>query len=89
VSQPPIPGVPPIPGLDEQRALVKRARRESFRWFIRALMLAIISGLALRNGWVIFGVIFAALAVMGLQLSRTTRRRAAALLEKLKLLERT
>jgi hypothetical protein len=81
----PAPGA--IPGLDDQRALVKRARRDALHWTFRAVMLALISGLALRTGWILFGAVFALLALMALQLVRSTRRRAAELAAKIKLLE--
>jgi hypothetical protein len=87
VNLPGIDGLPPAPGADDQRALIKRARREALRWVFRSVLLAVIAGLALARGWIIFGVIFAALGVMGLQLARSTRRRAAELAQKLKLLE--
>ena len=75
------------PGLDDQKALVKRARRDALHWAFRAVLLALISGLALRNGWIIFGVLFAALALMSMQLVRSTRRRAAELAAKIQQLE--
>jgi hypothetical protein len=75
------------PGHDEARALVKRARQEARRWMFRSVMLALVSGLALARHWFLFGLIFLGLTVMGVQLSRSTRRRAAELAEKLKLLE--
>ena len=65
--------------LDEQRALVKRARRDAYHWAFRAIVLALISGLALRYGWIVFGVLFAVLALMAAGLVRSMRRRAAQL----------
>jgi hypothetical protein len=76
-----------VPGLDDQKALVKRARRDALQWTYRAVLLALISGLALRNGWIVFGVLFALLALMAAGLVRSTRRRAAVLAAKLKELE--
>jgi uncharacterized membrane protein YciS (DUF1049 family) len=73
--------------LDEQKALVKRARRNAYHWAFRAVLLAAISGLALRYGWIIFGVLFAALALMAVGLVRSMRRRAAQLEAQVKLLE--
>jgi hypothetical protein len=81
----PAPGA--IPGLDDQKALVKRARRDALHWTFRAVMLALISGLALRTGWILFGTVFALLALMALHLVRSTRRRAAELAAKIKLVE--
>ncbi|MGA2383477.1 MAG: hypothetical protein ABSG61_08580 [Gemmatimonadales bacterium] len=75
------------PGLDDQKALVKRARRDALHWGFRAVLLALISGLALRNGWIVFGVLFALLALMAVGLVRSTRRRAAQLAAKIKALE--
>ncbi len=66
-------------GLDQQKALVKRARRDAFHWAFRAVLLALISGLALRYGWILFGSLFAALALMAVGLVRSLRRRAARL----------
>ena len=76
-----------VRGLDDQKALVKRARRDALQWTYRAVLLALISGLALRNGWIMFGVLFALLALMAAGLVRSTRRRAAVLAAKLKELE--
>ena len=75
------------PGLDDQRALVKRARQGALQWTFRAVLLALISGLALRNGWIVFGVLFALLTLMAAGLVRSTRRRAAVLAAKLRELE--
>ena len=44
--------------------------------------------ISLRNGWPLFGVLFGLLALMALQVARTTRRRAAELAAKIQLLER-
>ena len=76
-----------VPGLDDQKALVKRARRDALQWTYRAVLLALISGLALRTGWIVFGVLFALLALMAVGLVRSMRRRAAMLAAKLKELE--
>ena len=76
-----------MPGLDDQRVLVKRARRDALQWTYRAVLLALISGLALRTGWIVFGVLFAVLALMAVGLVRSTRRRAAVLAAKIKELE--
>ncbi|HVO35914.1 MAG TPA: hypothetical protein VMT21_10135 [Gemmatimonadales bacterium] len=74
-------------GLDDQRALVKRARRDALQWTFRAALLALISGLALRMGWILFGILFAVLALMAVGLVRSMRRRAAQLAAQIKLLE--
>lgn len=78
---------PSPPGHDEARGLVKRARQESRRWMFRSAMLALVSGLAFARHWLVFGLVFLGLTVLGLQLSRSTRRRAAELTEKLKAME--
>jgi uncharacterized membrane protein YciS (DUF1049 family) len=78
---------PMPPGQVEARALVKRARQEARRWMFRSVMLALISGLAFARHWLVFGLIFLGLTVMGAQLSRSTRRRAAELAQKLKDME--
>ena len=73
--------------LDERKALVKRARRDAYHWAFRAALLALVSGLALRVGWILFGVLFAVLALMAAGLVRSMRRRAAQLEAQIKLLE--
>jgi hypothetical protein len=78
---------PSAPGLDDQKALVKRARRDALHWAFRAVLLALISGLSLRFGWILFGAVFALLALMAAGLVRSTRRRAAELAAKIELLE--
>lgn len=82
-----LPAEPAVPGLDDQKALVRRARGDVLRWTLRAVMLAVISALALRNGWILFGTLFGLLALMSVALVRSTRRRAAELAAKIKLLE--
>ena len=81
-----LPGAAPK-GLDAQKALVKRARRDAVHWAFRAVLLALISGLALRYGWILFGSLFALLALMAVGLVRSMRRRAAALDAQIRLLE--
>ena len=81
-----LPGAAPK-GLDAQKALVKRARRQAVHWAFRAVLLALISGLALRYGWILFGSLFALLALMAVGLVRSMRRRAAALDAQIRLLE--
>ncbi len=73
--------LPQVPGasLDDQKALVRRARRDAWHWSFRAVVLALISGLALKYGWIIFGVAFGVLALMAWGLVRSIRRRAATL----------
>ncbi len=78
---------PLTPDQEEVRALLKRARQEWRRWMFRSVLLALISGLAFARHWLIFGLIFLGLTVMGYQLSRSTRRHAAELADRLKLLE--
>jgi len=75
------------PGLDDQRRLVRRARRDAFHWAFRAVMLALIGGLALRFGWIVFGILFAVLALMAAGLVRSLRRRAAALAAQIRQME--
>lgn len=82
-----IPAPSGVPGLDDQKALVKRARRDAMRWTFRAVLLALVSGLALRNGWIVFGLLFAVLALMAAGLVRSMRRRAAQLAAKITALE--
>jgi CHASE2 domain-containing sensor protein len=87
MSEHPLASVPGVGGLEAQKALVKRARRDALHWAFRAAMLALISGLALRYGWFLFGGVFAVLALMAAGLVRSMRRRAAALAEKIRLME--
>ena len=72
---------------EEVRALLKRARQEWRRWMFRSVLLALISGLAFTRHWLIFGLVFLGLTVLGYQLARSTRRHAAELADRLKLLE--
>ncbi len=81
------PGAVPVRDLDQHRALIKRARRDGFHWAFRAVLLALISGLALKAGWILFGILFGLLALMSVGLSRSMRRRAALLAAQIKLLE--
>ncbi len=83
----PLSGAAPVPDLDRHRALAKRARRDAWHWAFRAVLLALISGLALKAGWVLFGILFGLLALMSVGLSRSMRRRAALLAAQIKQLE--
>ncbi len=71
----------------DARALIRRARAEARRWTFRAILLAAVAGLSFRAGWISFGVIFVLLTFMAFALSRSTRKRAAQLAEKLRLME--
>jgi uncharacterized membrane protein YciS (DUF1049 family) len=46
---------------------------------VRSVLLLVIAALAVRRGWIVFGLVFLALAILGLQLSRSVSRRAAEL----------
>ncbi len=70
--------------LDRQKALVRKARRDAFHWAFRAVVLGLISGLALRYGWFLFGGLFGVLALMAVGLVRSLRRRAAQLAAQIK-----
>jgi len=74
-------------GLDDQKALVRRARREAVHWAFRAVLLGLVSGLALRYGWYLFGGLFAVLALMAVGLVHSMRRRAAQLAAQIAALE--
>lgn len=79
------PPLPPVPGLEDQRRLVARGRAEARRWLVRSVLLLVISAIAFRRGWILFALVFLALALLGAQLARSTRRRAielAALLQR-------
>jgi hypothetical protein len=80
-------GVPSLPTLEDQRRLVVTARRRARRWMLRSVLLLVIGALAMRNGWVVFGVVFLALAILAIQLARSTTRSAAELADRLKELE--
>ena len=82
-----LPGAPGASGLDEQKALVKRARRDARHWIFRAVLLTIISALSFARHWVVFGILFGALALMAIQLTRMTQRRVAELVARIKALE--
>jgi hypothetical protein len=79
--------VPHLPGLEDQRRLVAKARGQARRWMVRGVLLFVISALAVRYGWVVFGLVFLALALLALELARSTRRRAAALADRLQQME--
>jgi hypothetical protein len=86
-----VPGLRPVrppgvPGTEEQRRLVSRARSQARRWTVRAWLLLAVSALAFRYGWLPFGVVFAGLAALALQLAHSTRRRAKELAARLKAL---
>lgn len=84
---PGVPVAPHLPDLDDQRRLVARARGQSRRWLLRGVLLVVIAALSFRRGWVIFGAAFFALALLVLQLSRSSLKQAAELEQKLSLLE--
>jgi len=87
-SGPAAPVVARLPDLDDQRRLIAKARNESRRWLIRGVLMIAIAAIAVRRGWVVFGLIFLALAMLGLGLARSTSRRATELEAKLDLLEK-
>jgi hypothetical protein len=82
------PVVPHLPGPEDQRRLIARARAESRRWLVRSVLLLVIAALAVRRGWIAFGAAFLALAMLGLGLARSTSRRADALAQRLQEEER-
>ena len=82
-----VPTVPHLPDLDDQRRLIARARGDSRRWLLRCVLLLVIGALSFRRGWIIFGTVFFALALLVLQLSRSNLKQAAELEKKLSLLE--
>ncbi len=75
----PTPQLPHPPTLEEQWLLVARARRLARQWLLRSVLLLVIGATAVRWGWLFFGLALFALALLGLQLSRSTGRRAAEL----------
>jgi hypothetical protein len=82
-----VPAAPHLPDLDDQRRLIARARGDSRRWLLRCVLLLVVGALSVRRGWIILGVVFFALALLVLQLSRSTLKQAAELEKKLSLLE--
>jgi len=68
--------------------VVKRARREVRAWRIRAVLLALVSGLFFRDRWLIFGALFAVLALGALQISRLIVKRTSEIQQKLAQLRR-
>ncbi len=78
---------PGVPTLEDQRRLVARARSLARRWMLRSVLLLAITALALRRGWIAFGLVFLALAILAIGLSRSTTRRATELTDRLKALE--
>ena len=82
-----VPSVPHLPDLDDQRRLIARARGESRRWLLRGVLLLVIGALSVRRGWIVFGLVFFALSLLVLQLSRSNLKQAAELERKLGLLE--
>jgi hypothetical protein len=79
--------VPHLPDLEDQRRLIARARSQAWRWMLRCILLIVIAALALRKGWVILSAACFVLALLGLQLNRSNLKQAAALEQKLALLE--
>ncbi|HXY68990.1 MAG TPA: hypothetical protein VEH62_06040 [Gemmatimonadales bacterium] len=88
-SAPAAPVVPQLPGIEDQRRLIVRARSESRRWLLRSVLLLVIAALSVRRGWIVFGLVFLALAMLGLGLARSTSRRAAELARRVEEAERT
>jgi len=85
---PAAPVVPHLPGLEDQRRLVARARAESRSWLVRSVLLLVVAALAVRRGWIVFGAVLLALAMLGLGLARSTSRRADELARRLEEEER-
>jgi len=79
---------PRVPTLEDQRRLVARARSQARRWMLRAVLLLLTAGLSVREGWVPLGLVLLALAVLAIELARSTTRRAAELADRLQEMER-
>jgi len=86
-SGPAAPVVAHLPDLEEQRQLIVRARRNSRRWLVRAVLMLVIGAMAARYGMIAFGLVFFALSLLALQLSRASVKAAAELERRLALLE--
>ncbi len=84
-----IPNYSLVGDRDRDAQMLRRARRQVTGWRIRALLLALIAGLAFfRMRSVIFGVVFVGLALAALQTSRLMLRQTVRMQEKLDLLEK-
>ena len=75
----PTPQAPRPLSLEEQRRLVVRARRQARQWFIRAVLLLVFGAIAVRWGWLAFGLVLFALSLLGIGLASSISRRAAEL----------
>ena len=76
--------------LAQQRAAMQRARSQGRRWYLRAVLLAVVAAVALyRGGQVntIIGVMMAVLMLLAASLGRSLRNSAAAMEEKIRLME--
>ena len=78
------------PQLAEQRKAARRARRQGWRWYLRAVLMLAIAVVALWRGGqvnVAIGAVLVLLALLAWSLGRSLRRQAAQMEEKLDLME--
>ena len=76
--------------LAEQRKAARRARRQGWRWYLRAVLMLAIAVVALWRGGqvnVAIGAVLVLLALLAWSLGRSLRRQAAQMEEKLDLME--
>ena len=76
--------------LATQRALARRARGQGRRWYLRALLMLMISAYALYRGGqlnVLVGGVLVLLALLSVSLGRNMRTSARAMEAKIKLME--
>ena len=75
--------------LAEQRKAARRARRQGWRWYLRAVLMLAIAVVALWRGGqvnVAIGAVLVLLALLAWSLGRSLRRQAAQMEEKLDLM---
>ena len=81
-----IPKLSLVGDAERDAQVIKRARREVRAWRIRAVLLALIAGLFFRDRWLVFGGLFAVLALGAWQISRLIVRRTSEIQKKIELL---
>jgi hypothetical protein len=79
------------PALDQQRQAMRRARRQGYRWYVRAALMIVIAFLAFNRGGQLYravGIAVGFLAVLSWSLGRSMRRQAAQMEAKIDLMEK-
>jgi hypothetical protein len=78
--------------LVQQKAAMGRARAQGRRWYLRAVLLALIAAVALYRGGqlnTVIGVVMVVLALLSLSLGRSLRRSATDMEAKIELMKTT